>query len=49
MCETWLEQHSRGTEAFGVNDNDVFVWELACLGLEQQFRATEPQCEPVSG
>ena len=41
MSETWLEQHSFATEAFGVNHNDAFVWELAGLGLEQQFRATE--------
>ena len=26
--ETWLEQHSRATEAFGANSDDVSVWEL---------------------
>ena len=31
------------TPALGVNNNDVFVWELPGLGLEQQFRTTERQ------
>ena len=41
MSETWLEQHSRAAEALCVNNNGVFVRELADIFMEQQFRATE--------
>ena len=41
MSETWLEQHSLAAEALCVNNNGVFVWELADIFMEQQFRATE--------
>ena len=46
MSETWLERHSRATEAFGASNNVVFVSGLVGLGLEQQLRTLEPyNCE----
>ena len=31
--ETWLEQYINATETFGIDSDDVSVWELACLFL----------------